>query len=88
MPAANDPIYDALRSALAFTSRKSKPIAPADFSKACRAVMRPDGRPPPGATHWPTIKNLRKPGNVFGNRLKPVLGVGNHPSELPFQFRV
>jgi len=39
---------------------------------ARRAVIKPDGKPPPGMTHWPTIRNRCKPGSVSGNGLKPV----------------
>ena len=57
-------------------------------SMADRPVISPDGSPPPGMTHWPTIINLRNPGSVFGSHLKPLFGVNSHPSMLPFQLPV
>lgn len=57
-------------------------------SMAGRAVIGPEGSPPPGITHWPTIKKWRNPGSVFGNGLNLVPGAMNQPSMLPFQLPV
>src|ERR1700688_4267911 len=55
---------------------------------AGRAVIGPEGRPPPGITHCPTITKWLNPGRVFGRGLKLAPGSTSQPSIVPFQLPV